>query len=103
LYPAVRPHLDAALAEGLFVRYDFAARRYRKVRPGSDAARVRERFLALRRSGLRVLTIEYAPPDATDLVRYAIAAARRAGFDVYVATIDLQTVRRDVLAFEAAP
>ncbi|RME71425.1 MAG: hypothetical protein D6776_10230, partial [Planctomycetota bacterium] len=69
LYPAVRPHLDAALAEGLFVRYDFATRRYRKVRPGSDAARLRERFLALRRSGLRVLTIEYAPPDATDLVR----------------------------------
>ncbi|GIW70593.1 MAG: hypothetical protein KatS3mg102_0135 [Planctomycetota bacterium] len=97
LYPAVRPAVDAALAEGLFARYDFAARRYEPTPDDPSERGRRERFAALRRSGLRVLSVEYAPPEDTALIAHALAGCRRLGFDPYIATVELDTVRRDAL------
>lgn len=97
LYPGVRPAVDAALAESLFATYDFALRRYGPA-PSDAWHRARlERFAALARGGLPVLTIEYAPAGERALVAAALSHARARGFVPYVSSIELDTVRRDAL------
>jgi uncharacterized protein (TIGR01370 family) len=97
LYPAVKPAVSGALAEGLFSRWDFAAKAYGPP-PADEWHRNRlDRFEDLARSGLPVFSIEYAAPGDRAAARKAVEACRAHGFVAYIAELDLAKVRRDVL------
>ncbi len=55
------------------------------------------------RPGLPVLTLDYAPEDRPDLVRSAVARARRKGFVPYVSTLELDRIYAHTLDGGRAP
>lgn len=97
LYPGIRWTLDFAVAEGLFARYDFATQSYKRAVINQWEEERLKHFAKLARSGLPVLSVEYAPPSAVELVDYALAGCRRYGFIPYVGTLWLNDVRTDTL------
>jgi uncharacterized protein (TIGR01370 family) len=90
LLPAVERDVDAVLAESLHGTYDFATRQYKRVAPADTAAQLRVLHAArARRPVLRLYALEYWNPDDADGIAGLYRDARAAGFETYVATIEL--------------
>jgi uncharacterized protein (TIGR01370 family) len=90
LLPAVERDIDAVLAESLYGTYDFATRRYRRVAPADTAAQLRVlRAARTRRPSLRLFALDYWDPRDADGIAALYREARAAGFEAYVATIEL--------------
>jgi uncharacterized protein (TIGR01370 family) len=83
--------IDGVALESVWSSYDFEAKQY--VRRPEDEARQRAALLrAVTQRGVRVLTLEYAPPDDPAWIRRLLELSRDAGFIPYVSTIGLTNV-----------
>lgn len=90
LLPAVERDVDAVLAESLHGTYDFTTKQYRRVAPAdTDAQLAVLRAARARRPSLRLYALEYWNPEDRDGVAELYRTARAAGFEPYVATIEL--------------
>jgi polysaccharide biosynthesis protein PelA len=90
LLPALERDVDAVLAESLYGTYDFAARWYRRVSPADTATQLDVlRAARQRRPSLRLFALDYWDPADADGIADLYRAARAAGFESYVATIEL--------------
>ena len=90
LLPAVERDVDAVLAESLNGTYDFATKQYRRVAPVDTAAQLSVlRAARARRPTLRLYSLDYWNPDDADGIAALYREARAAGFEAYVATIEL--------------
>ena len=85
--------LDLLVLEGLSSVYGGPGTGYVPVAP-EERARLLEWLEEGRaeRPGLPVLTLDYAPEDRPDLVKNAVARARRKGFVPYVSTLELDRI-----------
>jgi uncharacterized protein (TIGR01370 family) len=83
------PDIDAVMFEDLSTTYDFQKNTYVETEVSAEAE-----FMAdvKQRTGLMILALDYAPPDAPDIAHRAVGIARQYGFIPSVSVINLDDI-----------
>jgi uncharacterized protein (TIGR01370 family) len=93
ILPAVENAVDMVLAESLVTAWDFENNRPRMAPvPQHEAESQMLREAAGRNPGLRLLALEYWPPEDRAMLKEIYAKVRALGFAPYVATVALDRV-----------
>lgn len=85
----VAPALDALMFEDLSTSYDFVKKEYLYSRNDQEAG---EMLNLQYRTGLRILALDYAPPDNPGMAYQAVKLARDYGFIPAVSVINLDDI-----------
>lgn len=93
ILPAVAAHVDMVLAESFVTAWDFENKRPRLAPEGQKRAEIAMLEEARRiNPKLRVLVLEYWPPEDTAQLKRLYAQVRALGYAPYVATVELDRV-----------
>ncbi len=91
--PAIGPEIDFVVVESLYSYYAGEEKGYIRVDPTTQEILLRQIEEGLRGNpDLKVLTLDYAPPDRRDLAVDAIRFSRELGFIPYVSTRQLDKI-----------